>query len=459
MIGILSTTASTPIAVVPRASATLAAPTVSGDVAAPPSAIVTLSGASQPSPPATYAPRAATPTGAVPGNWIQRDATFTVKTTSGATATFRLASTADGLALVEQDSGKLSDAERTALATLSGAFQDAIEGMAAVPPKLDVQGLMAFDPSVLASVDFQGSTVAGNSAPQTIAFHADGVSRSLKTTGAIGTIDVSVDMSSPGILGNASQRAAAIDTYLQQFDKAASRGQANPSLMAMFKDAFTQLNSSTDTAASTLLKTPRISLSASDHATLTGLADFHASITQATSAANPLRPDEKDGFSYQVSQETRISGRDSLNRGISQHLQSTLSASFHRALSPGVSLMLTDDPKSQNYYYTQIDDSADSQTDIAYQKGRLTSASVTQSASQSTHQSKYVMGKLVEDTTMPYSQSRTRDLLALLKPLEDDGTAPTRQRQAEREQALSAIHAGVGLESDPVQLGSRPATR
>jgi hypothetical protein len=215
------------------------------------------------------------------------------------------------------------------------------------------------------------------------------------------------------------------------------------------------MNSVNDTGSSLLLKTPpRIALSASDHAMLTGLADFHASMTQATSAPNPRRPGEKDGFSYEVSQETQITGHDSLDRGISQHQHSDLSASFHTALSPEQTLKLTLNPTSQNYYYTQIDDSADSQTDIAYQKGKLTQASISQSASESTHRSKYMMAELVEDNTMPSTQSSSRDLLGLLKSFEDDTSAPTRQRQAEWTQTLSAIHAGVGLQSDPTRIAA-----
>ena len=387
------------------------------------------------------------------GIGMQADVGLTIKTASGATVTVSLDSSGDGLAVNLTSSGPLSDAERAAVSKLSGAFQDAIDGMAAVPPKLDLGGLMGFDPGVLSSVDFTTSTSDGRNPPETIAFHADSASRSLKTSGALGQIDMSVDMSSLAILGNASQRAAAIDSYLQQVDTASSRGHGDPSLMALFKDAFTQLNSAEDGTAALLKTPPRIALSANDHAMLTGLADFHASVTQASSAPNPLRPDEKDGFSYQLSQETQVNGRDSLNRGISQHQHSQLSASYHSALSPGVDLMLTEDPKSQNYLYTQINDSADSQTDIAYHKGKLVQASVTQSASQSTHQSTYVMGKLVADTTLPYSQSTTRDLLGLLKPFEDHGKPMTRQRQAEWDQTLSMIHAEIGLQSDPTRLG------
>lgn len=381
------------------------------------------------------------------------DTTFTIKTASGVTVVLSLKSGDDGLAVTSRSNASLSDTERAAVARLSGAFQKALDGMVASPPKLDLGGLMDFDPKVLASVDMKFDMATDRSTPQTVAFHADSASRSIKTSGDLGTIDMSVDMRSAAILGNPSQRAATIDNYLKQFDKASSRGRADPVLMTMFKDAFTQLNTIQDDGASALLKTPpRIPLSANDHAMLTGLADFRASVIQASSTPNPMRADEKDGFSYQVSQETQLGGRDASSRTISQRQRSQLTASFHGALSPDLSLMLTNDPKSQNYYYTQVDDSADSQTDIAYRKGRLAQASVTQSASQSTHQAKYIMGKLVEETTTPYARSGTRNLLGLLKPFEDEGRALTRQRRSEWEQTLSSIHAGMGLQSDPSRI-------
>ena len=49
-------------------------------------------------------------------------------------------------------------------------------------------------------------------------------------------------------------------------------------------------------------------------------------------------------------------------------------------------------------------------------------ATLTQSARQSTHQMKYVMGKLVGDTTTPLSRSSTQDFLELMRDA-DDGRA------------------------------------
>lgn len=382
------------------------------------------------------------------------DMTLSVRTASGSTVTLSLQNDEDGLAVTSRSSASLNEAERAAVAKLADAFQHAIDGFVAIPPKLDLAGLTQFDPNTLSSIDLKAEASVAGAGPQTMTFHADSVSRSVKTTGDLGTIDVQVDMGSTAILGNATQRAAAVDNYLAQFDKAASRGHGNPALMAMFKDAFFQLNTPQGSDAPGLTKAPPLSLSATDHAMMTGLGDFRASVTQTPSASNPRRGDEKDSFSYQVSQQTQIGGRDASNRSVTQRQHAQLTASYHTALSAGVDLMLTDDPKSQNYRYIQIDDSADTETAIAYQKGQLTLASIKQSASQSTHQSTYVMGKLVADTTLPLSRSTTRDLLGLLRPFEDDGSAPTRRKQAEWEQALASIHAGIGLQSDPTALAA-----
>jgi hypothetical protein len=349
-----------------------------------------------------------------------------------------------------QGSAALDDTEKAAVAKLADAFQDALDGVVSVPPKIDLDGLIGFDPTMLASVDFTAQTSRDNAPQTTLAFHADAVSRTVKMTGTSGSIDIGIDTSSPAILGSAAQRKAALANYMHQFGQAASRGHGDPSLMAMFKDAFSQLASAPAAPSGTVPM--RSTLSPGEHSVLTGMPDFHASVVEAGSSPNPLKPAERDGFSYEVSQETKVKGTNPLNRGVSQHLHAQLSASYHSPLRADASLMLTLDPKSQNYLYTHVDDVADSQADIAYRKGKLVLASITQSASQSTEQSKYIMGKLVEQTTMPYSKSTTHDVLGLLKSIEDDGSAPTRQKQAERDRVLAGIHAFVGLESDPSRL-------
>lgn len=385
------------------------------------------------------------------GNGANATTTLTIRTASGKSVVLDMTAEDGSLAVDVHGSAALDDAERAAVEKLAGAFQQALDGAVSTPPGIDLEGLAGFDPAVLSSVDFTVRSAEAGRTPTNMVFHADAATRTLELTNASGTIGIGVDAPTAGILGSPAQRAESIANYLRQFDAAAARGQGDRAFMAMFKDAFGQLAAMPDMSTSGVVPM-RGSLSAVQKAVLTGLPDFHASILQAASAPNPLKPGEKDGFSYSVSQETEVSGGDALDRGVSQHLHSQLSASYHSPLGAGGTLMLTLDPKSQNYYYTHIEDVADSQTDIAYEKGRLTQASISRSASQTTDRSKYVMARLVDQTTTPYSASNTRDLLELLRPLEDDGSAPTRLKQAQHDQALAAIHATVGLEADPGML-------
>ncbi len=377
------------------------------------------------------------------------DEKLVIKTKSGVEVTITLNNQDDRLEVQMESSGELSDAERTALGNLSGAFQDAIDGLSAKSPHLDLAGLTQFDSTVLSSVDFHSTITLDGQSSQTLDFHADAATRTLNLDGPTGMVNVSVDMSDPSTWGSPQQRTAAIDSYLKQFDQAASRGNADKSLMAMFKDAFTQMNS--DYAAPTSQR-PTVTLPDQDHAMLTGLADFNASIAQMPTSPNPMHLDERDTFSYQASQSTHIGGTSFLNRSISQQQQSRLTASYHLSLIPDVPLELTTENKAQNYYYKQIDDTADSSTEIEYTKGRLGKASSTQSASQSMHVMKYEMGKLTEDTTIPSNASLTRDILATLEPFLQDFGSKSQDEMYRWEQALSDVHDRIFLQSAPIDL-------
>lgn len=388
---------------------------------------------------------------AAPGSGAQASTTLSIRTASGKSVVLEMTTEDGSLAVGIHGSTSLDDAERAAVGKLADAFQKALDGAISTPPRIDIEGLEGFDGSVLSSVDFTVRSAEAGHAPSDLVFHADATTRSLTLNGESGTIDMSVDFHAAAILGTRAQRAEALAGYLRQFDIASVRGQGDRAFMAMFKSAFGQLTAPPDVSPSGVMPMAG-ALSAVQASVLTGLPDFHASIVQATSAPNPLKPSEKDGFAYSVSQETRIGGNGALDRSVSQNVHSQLSASYHSPLDAGGSLMLTLDPKSQNYVYTHVEDVADSQTDIAYEKGRLAKASITRSASQTTERSRYVMARLVEQTTVPRRASETRDLLDLLRALDEDGSAPTRQKQAYRDQALAAVHATVGLESDPSRL-------
>jgi hypothetical protein len=376
------------------------------------------------------------------------DEKLVIKTKSGVEVDISLESQDGGLAVKMKSSGELSDDERAALAKLSGAFQDAIDGLSANQPRLDLGGLMQFDSTVLSSVDLHSDITPPGQATQSMAFHADSTARTLSFDGPVGTVKVNVDMHDSSSWGSQKQQADAIDSYLKQFDQASSRGKGEESLTAMFKDAFTQMNS--NYGAPSLR--PAASLAESDHAMLTGLADFKASVTQRPQASNPMRLSELDTFSYDVSQSTNVKGGSQLDRSISQQQQSHLKASYHMSFVPDVPLELSTLKSSQNYYYKQIDDAADSATDIGYNKGLLVRASLSQSASQSTELSKYEMGELVNHTKTPFNASLTRDILATLKPfLRSD--KPMSPVDAYRwQETLSDVHKQILLQDDPATL-------
>ncbi len=382
--------------------------------------------------------------------------TLSIQTASGATVELSLGSQDEGLAVqVKVSGGELTEAEREALVQLSGAFQEAIDGLGALPPKLALSGLAKFDPTVLSSVDFQARIETDDKgAIGAVAFHADAKSRSVSATGPSGTVKVDVDLSNPAILGNAAQQARTMARYLQQFDAAGSRGRGDAALVAMFKDAFTQMNSDYGVTAPVEGRAGPgvIALNAGDHSLLSGLADFSASMVQASQASNPMRPEERDTFSYKVSQNTSVTGRDPRDRSLHQDQQAQLSASYHRALSPELSLFLTMAKESQFYEYVQIDDEAKVSTDVAYSDGVRIDASVQQSARQSTRVQRYLMGKLESDTTFPSEVTRAANVRELLRTVEKAALSRDPEDARRRDQALAVAGSLAVLPDGPAAL-------
>ncbi|ANN77811.1 hypothetical protein [Bordetella flabilis] len=383
--------------------------------------------------------------------------TLDIQTVGGATVRVSLSSQGGALGVqITTSNGTLSGAERDAVAGLADAFQDAIDGLASVPPRLALEGLTQFDSTVLSSVNLQSSFKLSDGSVQTLDFQADAAHRSVAYTGAAGTVNVEVDLSNPALIGSADQQSRALAAYMRQFDQAQSRGQGDAELMTMFKDAFGALNShyGANAAPPAAGSYNPVALTDTDHAMLSGLADFSASVRASDRPSpNPMRDDEKDTFSYQVSQQTNTQGRTAADRAIEQSQQSHLTASYHTALYPDTPLNLTGDKYSQNYYYTQIDDTASSVANIAYKDGALVKASVTQSIAQSTNVKKYVVGELQQDLNTPSSVSRTwelADLLHAARPKED-GSA-TDADWANWRNTLSTINDLVVLNADPTQL-------
>ncbi|WP_454688928.1 hypothetical protein [Achromobacter aloeverae] len=380
--------------------------------------------------------------------------TLSVKTARGVQVTITLGSQQNGLAASIQvaDGATLNDAERKALGALADSFQDAVDGLTAVPPKLALGGLTQFDGSVLSSVDLQAS-VQADGGVQSLSFHADGKGRSVEFDGPVGTVKVNVDMSDARVFGSDDQRAAAVANYLSGIDSAGRRGHGDSDLVDMFKDAFAQMNSNYGSATQPdPLDSRRIALSDTDHALTSGLADFTASVKQTATSPNPLRPEEQDTFSYEANQRTEIGGRSMRDRTISQEQYSHLTASYHQQISPDIPMNLTLDPNTQNYYYTRIDDSASTQVDLGYSDGKLVNATSQRSASQTTHTQKFIGGKVTEDTVTPDSATQVENLLATLKQDPSDEENPSALDLARWQQTMTALRQRLMLQATPSVL-------
>ena len=372
---------------------------------------------------------------------------LSLTTQSGARIELRLAANADGIAVdFKLSQGTLDDEDRAAVSALGDAFEQALKGLAAQPPTLALDGLMHLDQQHLAAIDLN-ATLGDDLQVQ---LQADASQRSVAATSAAGTMKVAVDATSETITGSAQQRHRAIASYLQQFDTAARRGHGDGALTALFKDAFAQLHGSGTTPTRPGDQpAPAIVADLNDRRMLSGLADFTASITGASSAPNPLRRDEVDGFDYQVSQHTSLSGASQADRSIVQQAQARLKASYHQSLQPDLPLRLGTDRQSQNYTYHQIDDQADSRLEIGYRLGYMTQARLQQSASQDSRVSKYVLGQLVSQSHTPLQAQIVRDFAA---QLQDGKEARAADGAYRRSRLLDSISALGLLQADPDQV-------
>lgn len=362
-----------------------------------------------------------------------------IATASGVKVELTLESGPQGMAVqIDVTEGELNEDERRAIADLSGAFQDALDGLSEDPPRWSLARLANASSPLLSSVSLRDSRRVAGEVVQTIDFQADSTQRTMTVSGLTGVVKVSVDLSKPVTLGSADQQSAAIGKYLQQFDRAQRRGMGDEGLNSTFKDMFTAMHGSVGAtqvppapAEGTTFRKPAAD---AHRSVLSGLADFSASIEQARQATNPAQPKETDGYSYQTSQSSSVSGQPRWDLAVSQTQESTLTASYHRGLTPQAKLELSTDKDSQTYLYFQIHDKTRSQTDVAYEEGVLKSASLNESRSQTTQVTTYIKGKLVDQTVTPITESNKRDLLPLVRAakLEEEPNDPLTPRdQAE----------------------------
>lgn len=367
-----------------------------------------------------------------------------ITTRSGAKVTLKLDAGDSSIAVETHVEGDLSDNERKALGKLSAAFQKSIDALTEDPPRIDLAGLTQFDSSALASVDLKGQIKINAKDTQTLELHADSKQRSVSFNGPAGNAKIGVDLSQAASWGSKEQQATALKNYLDQVDQTGARGRGDNTMIAMFKDAFTGMNS--DYGTPPAAAPTSIALSDQDRAMTTGLADFNASFSQTEVPSNPARPSEKDTFSYELSQKTSISGTSQQDRGISQQQQSHLTAHYHTPVKPGGVLALTLAPQSQNYRYVTVDDTASSNTSISYDQGVLSKATLDKQAHQLMRVRQYSLGKLQSDQSTPSGKTMTRDLLDTLEP--ERAGQPTLS-DSQRAQMLEKLNQQIFLQSNP----------
>ncbi|WP_394788072.1 hypothetical protein [Rhodoferax sp.] len=332
---------------------------------------------------------------------------LSIRTRSGALVNLVLSNQANGLKVEIRSSGPLTAAERQAVGQLASGLEHTVQSITADKPRMDITGLAGYDSTVLAGIDLK-VRVNRQDGPATLEFHADSSQRTLRMQSPMDSFDMAVDLRNSALQAPPAQREQAIASQLQQIDQASARGHANADWIAMVKDAFAAMQRATGAAA----ESDGVGgIPSADSPLLTGLADFQLRIQSATLASNPMQLAETDSFAYQLGQKTTLSDGPQQSQRIQQVQTSSLKARFHSALNPAVPLKLTSEKSSQNYLYTQIDDTASSTLSIVHAPNMALQASLQTTAHQSTRVQKYLLGVLVDDKTTPKDRSARRDLV------------------------------------------------
>ncbi|MBM5573152.1 hypothetical protein [Deefgea sp. CFH1-16] len=165
-----------------------------------------------------------------------------IKTRSGVSIELKLSNQGDQLAAEVKTNGELTAAEQTAISQLAKGFETTIQNLLAEPPRAEIDALMKFDVTQLATLDL--TTNFANKNGETMAFklHTDERQREIQLQTPQGKMSVNVNFQQAAALGNAQQREKAISQYLTQFDHAGERGKPNAEMLSLFKTVFSGLH-------------------------------------------------------------------------------------------------------------------------------------------------------------------------------------------------------------------------
>lgn len=315
-----------------------------------------------------------------------------------------------GLQVGVSSSGPLSERERQALARLAEGFDQVLEGLGQPDRlQLDLAGLMDFDGDVLAGLDLSVRNPKADQALSSFSLHLGSDSKTVDLKGAAGELSLNLAKGLPLGPADVPQRQSAIDEHLRRFDAAAERSHADGALLALFKQAFSQLHSApagqADASAEAL--SPRLVRQLQPlHS---GLEDFQASFrgdferTNSRGAVN-----EKGRADYQVSQKTTVKpGGAPGELAIDQARDEKLEAQSIRSRFGG---ML--DTRTGNYDVHKVRDHNTSTTAIETAKGQLVRASRSTEQVQLRTLEKLVNDRVAERSGVPVRQ---RDMQVLFQ--------------------------------------------
>jgi hypothetical protein len=336
---------------------------------------------------------------------------LTVKTRSGQSVELKILVNSGlsggnrGIQVEVTSSGTLSSAERKALADLAEGFDQALEGLGQPDKlKLDMSKLMDYDSSALASVGLTVKNPQAKQALSSFSLHLGTDQKTLAFKGALGEVALNLDTDmpfGPSSLTSAQQRQSAIAAHLKNFDAAAERSHADEALLALFKDAFTQLHSapSSQATAQADLLTP--ALTRQVQPLLSGLADFQASFSGDFEKTNDLGAvNEIGSVDYQLSQQTTVKRTGTLgDASITQTQSEKLDARYLKSRS---GLML--DTSSGNYDIYKINDRSSSTTSIEIANKMLIGAVKTTEQQQLASFEKLVNHRTTEQGSTPLNK-------------------------------------------------------
>lgn len=320
-----------------------------------------------------------------------------------------------GLHVELNSSGKLSDTERKAIAQLAEGFESVLSGLAqGQGPRLDLAGIMAFDNSALAAVSLTVQDYASDAAVPSFSLQLSDTQRTLHMQlpqrNGVSELSLSLNPATPLRGSSTQQRQAAIAQILEQLDTSVQRSHANDALVALFKQAFTQLQELAPPSPSYSTPTGKLDamLQRQVPALLSGLMDFQGSFSDDFERHNSQGQVNEEGQArHEISQTTTVKKDPEKGAAVVQQVQNEkVSAQYLRARNNAAL-----EPERGNYDSYDIQDQTTRTTQIAAADGKLTHAQQSTDINLQRKFTSFADFKVQEQRTDPVRKQLIRQLL------------------------------------------------